>query len=138
MAPPRFVALLLLNAALKFSRKFITEFCVTHMAPPKPFVSPSGSSCNALFESNCITEFPLKVMSQLSYAETAPPSDAVLLVNLTSELSFNKIAHLSQCIAPPKDKAKFVEKIHYSIFFTHERGVSFKVHSSTILPTLLF
>ena len=68
MAPPWCVALLLLNAALEFSRKLIPEFYAINMASPIPFVSPFGSDSIALFESNCIVELPLKVMSQLSYA----------------------------------------------------------------------
>ena len=35
----------------------------------------------------------------------------MLLVNLTSELSFNKIIQLSPSIAPPMAKAKLEEKI---------------------------
>ena len=68
MAPPRFVALLLLNAALQFSRKLISEFCLIHIAPPKPCESIFGSNNIALFESNCIVELPLIVMSPLLYA----------------------------------------------------------------------
>ena len=70
MAPPWCVALLLLNAALEFSRKLllIPEFYAINMASLIPFVSPFGSDSIALFESNCIVELPLKVMSQLSYA----------------------------------------------------------------------